>query len=53
MIWLHAEGRPVQDHPVIGRLVQIRAYLDKIRPLDKRLSYQLDKLVAAAQAVQV
>lgn len=24
---LKAEGRPVKDHPVIGRLVEIRAYL--------------------------
>lgn len=50
---LKVEGRPVVDHPVIGRLVEIRAFMDKIRPLDKRLKYQVDKLLAAAQAVQV
>eukprot|EP00887_Chlorella_sp_A99_P005929 scaffold29.g5929.t1 len=46
---LKAEGRPVRDHPVIGRLVEIRAYLDKIRPIDKKLQYQLDKLLKAAE----
>lgn len=46
---LKAEGRPVRDHPVIARLVEIRAYLEKIRPVDKRLHYQIEKLLAAAQ----
>ena len=50
---LKAEGRPVTNHPVIARLVEIRTYLEKIRPLDKRLKYQTDKLLAAAAAVQV
>lgn len=50
---LKAEGRPVADHPVIGRLVEIRAFLDRARPIDKRLRYQMDKLLAAASAVQV
>ncbi|KAG2499555.1 hypothetical protein HYH03_002500 [Edaphochlamys debaryana] len=45
---LKAEGRPVRDHPVIQRLVEIRAYLEKIRPIDKHLSYQIDKLLKAS-----
>ena len=49
---LKAEGRPVRDHPVIGRLVQIRFYLEKVRPIDRRLQYQMDKLVALAQRAQ-
>lgn len=28
-ILLKAEGRPVKDHPVIGRLVELRAYMEK------------------------
>eukprot|EP00955_Chlamydomonas_euryale_P055844 356232-Chlamydomonas_euryale.AAC.16 len=39
-ILLKAEGRPVKDHPVITRLVELRAYMEKIRPIDKRLQYQ-------------
>lgn len=46
---LKAEGRPVRDHPVIKRLVEVRAYLEKVRPIDKRLQYQIEKLLAAAQ----
>ncbi|PRW45524.1 Something about silencing 10 [Chlorella sorokiniana] len=47
---LKAEGRPVQSHPVIQRLVEIRAYLEKIRPIDKKLQYQIEKLLKAAAA---
>ncbi len=34
-VLLKAEGRPVRDHPVIARLVEIRAFLEKARPIDK------------------
>ncbi|GFH17015.1 Sas10 domain-containing protein [Haematococcus lacustris] len=47
-LMLKAEGRPVRDHPVIMRLVEIRSYLEKIRPIDKQLAYQVDKLLRAA-----
>ncbi|GAX72959.1 hypothetical protein CEUSTIGMA_g414.t1 [Chlamydomonas eustigma] len=48
-ILLKAEGRPVKDHPVIARLVELRAYMEKIRPIDKRLQYQVERLIKAAQ----
>eukprot|EP00873_Tetraselmis_striata_P000222 jgi/Tetstr1/420486/TSEL_011599.t1 len=47
---LKAEGKPVKDHPVILRLVQLRAYLEKIRPVEKKLEYQIQKLLAVAAA---
>ncbi|KAK9817376.1 hypothetical protein WJX74_000184 [Apatococcus lobatus] len=49
---LKAEGQPVHSHPVIPRLLTLRAYLDRIRPLDRKLQYQLDKLLAAAASVK-
>ena len=52
-VLLKAEGRSVRDHPVIARLVEIRAFLERARPIDKRLRYQMDKLLAAAALVQV
>ena len=52
-ILLKAEGRPVRDHPVIARLVEIRAFLEKARPIDKRLRYQMDKLLHAVATVKV
>lgn len=39
----------MKDHPVILRLIGIRSYLEKIRPIDARLKYQVDKLLRAAQ----
>ena len=52
-ILLKAEGRPVRDHPVIARLVEIRAFLERARPIDKRLRYQMDKLLNAVATLKV
>ena len=43
---LKSEGRSVKDHPVIERLVEIRLYLEKLRPIDKKLQYQVRRLTA-------
>ena len=45
---LKAEGKPVRDHPVVLRLVEIRTYLEKLRPIDRKLQYQIDKLLKMA-----
>ncbi len=45
---LKAEGKSVAAHPVIDQMVAIRVVLEKIRPIDKRLKYQIDKLLKAA-----
>jgi len=45
---LKAEGRSVKNHPVIEQLVRIRLLIDKLRPLDQKLKYQIEKLVKAA-----
>jgi U3 small nucleolar RNA-associated protein 3 len=49
-VLLKAEGRSVRDHPVVLRLVEARAFLEKARPIDKKLAYQLDKLLRLAAA---
>ena len=46
--YLKADGKRVQDHPVIAKLVELRLYLDKIKPLEQKMKYQIDKLVKAA-----
>ncbi|WOL03889.1 neuroguidin isoform X1 [Canna indica] len=43
-----ARGLSVQDHPVVRSLVEIRLFLEKIRPIDKKLEYQTQKLIRAA-----
>jgi hypothetical protein len=37
-----------QDHPVIDQLVRIRTVLERLKPLDKKLSYQINKLLTLA-----
>eukprot|EP00884_Botryococcus_braunii_P018128 jgi/Botrbrau1/499/Bobra.110_2s0129.1 len=49
LVLLRAEGRPFQEHPAVLRVVELRALLDKIRPLDRRLAYQVDRLVSAVR----
>jgi U3 small nucleolar ribonucleoprotein protein LCP5 len=48
-----AEGSSIQGHPVISRLVEIRLFLEKIRPIDKKLQYQIEKLSRAANNAPV
>ena len=43
-----AEGKSVKEHPVIARLIEIRGYLEKARVIDKKLKYQIEKLLMAA-----
>ena len=50
---LKAEGNSVRQHPVITRLVEIKAFLEKIRPIDKKLRYQMEKLLTSHELVQV
>ncbi|ELR13944.1 Sas10/Utp3/C1D family protein [Acanthamoeba castellanii str. Neff] len=47
-LYLKAKGEQVKDHPVINQLVKIRVYLEKIKPIEKKLKYQIDKLLKTA-----
>jgi len=50
---LKVEGKPVENHPVIHKLTHIKTLFEKLRPLDQKLQYQVDKMAnltdAAAQ----
>ncbi|RXH92595.1 hypothetical protein DVH24_033491 [Malus domestica] len=39
-----AKGFSINGHPVVRSLVEIRLFLEKIRPIDKKLQYQVEKL---------
>ncbi|KAK1378759.1 Neuroguidin-B [Heracleum sosnowskyi] len=39
-----AKGLSIEGHPVVRSLVEIRLFLEKIRPIDKKLQYQIQKL---------
>ncbi|RCV28700.1 hypothetical protein SEVIR_5G429100v4 [Setaria viridis] len=43
-----AKGLSVDGHPVVRSLVEIRLFLEKIRPIDKKAEYQIQKLTNAA-----
>ena len=48
IILLKLEGESLIDQPSVERLVEIRTVLEKIRPIDKKLKYQIDKLIKMA-----
>lgn len=41
-------GEKIEGDPCIDRLVEIRTVLEKIRPINHKLKYQIDKLVKTA-----
>ncbi|XP_076374999.1 neuroguidin-A isoform X1 [Megalopta genalis] len=41
-------GERIEGDPSIDRLIEIRTVLEKIRPIDQKLKYQIDKLVKTA-----
>ena len=46
-VLLKLEGRPVKEHPVVTRLLEAKTFLEKLRPIDKRLRPQLERLLRA------
>lgn len=43
-----AKGFSIEGHPVVRSLVEIRLFIEKIRPIDKKLQYQVQKLTRFA-----
>ncbi|XP_028288568.1 neuroguidin [Parambassis ranga] len=48
LISIKTEGGKIKDSDAINRVVTIRTVLEKMRPLDHKLKYQIDKLVRTA-----
>lgn len=46
--WRKVSGESIQGDPSIWRLVQARTVLERIRPIEQKLKYQIDKLVRTA-----
>ncbi|XP_027356051.1 neuroguidin [Abrus precatorius] len=44
-----AKGLSIEDHPVVRSIVEIRLYLEKIRSIDKKQQYQIQKLMKASE----
>lgn len=47
--YTQAEGKSVRGHPVIDQLLELRAVLEKLRPLDAKLKHQIDRLLNFAE----
>ena len=43
-----ASGVSIQDDPATLRIVEIRTVLERMRPIEKKLKYHIDKLLNAA-----
>jgi len=43
---LKTSGKSVRDHPVIEKLVEMRLYLEKMKPIDDRMKSQIAKLIS-------
>lgn len=43
----------MQNHPIIGRLLHIKTLMEKLRPLDQKLQYQIDKMLRTAAMAEV
>lgn len=48
MVLRKCSGERIEGDPSIDRLIEIRTVLEKIRPIDHKLKYQIDKLVKTA-----
>lgn len=51
-ILLKLEGGDVRAHPVLLKLTHVRTLIEKLKPLDKKLQYQIDKQVSNASGVE-
>ncbi|CAG12701.1 unnamed protein product [Tetraodon nigroviridis] len=48
LISIKAEGQKIKDSDALNRIVTVRTVLEKMRPIDHKLKYQIDKLVRTA-----
>jgi U3 small nucleolar ribonucleoprotein protein LCP5 len=47
------DGQSIAGHAVIKQLIVLRVYLEKIRPIDQKLKYQVDKMLKTASVGQL
>ncbi len=50
---LKSSGKSVKNHPVIGRLVELKVLIEQIRPIDEKMKTQLEKLIKIANSTKV
>lgn len=45
---LKCHGKKVEGHPVVASLVKLRVQLEKLKPIETKLKYQIDRLLTTA-----
>ncbi|KAG5458852.1 MAG: Sas10/Utp3/C1D family-domain-containing protein [Olpidium bornovanus] len=45
LVYLKLDGQPLEDHPVVDRLVELRLVLEKPKPMESKFKSQVDKLL--------
>ncbi|CAI8618553.1 unnamed protein product [Vicia faba] len=45
-----AKGYSIEEHLVVRSIVEIRLFLEKIRPIDKKQQYQIQKVIKASES---
>lgn len=45
---LKVQGRSIKDHPVVERLIKYRLLIEKIKPMEAKLQYQIEKYVSVS-----
>ncbi|CAI8613675.1 unnamed protein product [Vicia faba] len=45
-----AKGYSIEEHPVVRSIVEIRLFLEKIRPIVKKQQYQIQKVIKASES---
>ncbi|CAI8586875.1 unnamed protein product [Vicia faba] len=45
-----AKGYSIEEHPVVRSIVEIRLFLEKIRQIDKKQQYQIQKVIKASES---
>lgn len=48
LMLLKTKGESISTSSTVDRLIELRVILEKIRPLEMKLRYQIDKLLKAA-----
>eukprot|EP00933_Yihiella_yeosuensis_P034750 TRINITY_DN2822_c1_g1_i1.p1 TRINITY_DN2822_c1_g1~~TRINITY_DN2822_c1_g1_i1.p1 ORF type:complete len:434 (+),score=122.61 TRINITY_DN2822_c1_g1_i1:49-1350(+) len=46
---LKTGGLPVREHPVVPKMIWMRSLLEKLKPVDQRLQYQMSKMLQWAE----
>ena len=47
-LMLKCDGKRIENHPVIDQLVKIRLLLDKMKPVEAKMKYQIEKYLKMA-----